>query len=51
MNTYWTAALSGFDPRQRQKDFSSSLYVQTGSEAHNPEVQEAKEEKRKILML
>jgi hypothetical protein len=25
---------SGFDPRQRQKDFSSSLCVQTGSGAH-----------------
>jgi hypothetical protein len=26
--------ISGFDPRQRRKDFSSSLCVQTGSEAH-----------------
>jgi hypothetical protein len=25
---------SRFDPRQRRKDFSSSLCVQTGSEAH-----------------
>jgi hypothetical protein len=23
-----------FDPRQRQEDFSSNFYVQTGSEAH-----------------
>jgi hypothetical protein len=29
----WTG-LSGFDPRQRQEDLSSSLCVQTGSEAH-----------------
>jgi hypothetical protein len=30
----WTSGRSKFDPRQRQKDFSSSLCVQTGSGAH-----------------
>jgi hypothetical protein len=30
----WTTGRSGFDPRQRQKNFSSILYVQTGSGAH-----------------
>jgi hypothetical protein len=30
----WTAGLSRFDLRQRRKDLSSSLCVQTGSEAH-----------------
>jgi hypothetical protein len=29
----WTGS-SEFDPRQKQKDFSSSLFVQTGSEIH-----------------
>jgi hypothetical protein len=29
----WTAGQSGFDPQQRQKYFSSSLCVQTGSGA------------------
>jgi hypothetical protein len=32
--TGWTAGLSRFDSRQRRKDFSSSLCVQTGSGAH-----------------
>jgi hypothetical protein len=32
--TGWTTGRSRFDPRQGQKDFSSSLYVQTGSGAH-----------------
>jgi hypothetical protein len=32
--TYWTTGGSRFDPRQRGKDFSSSLFVQTGSGAH-----------------
>jgi hypothetical protein len=30
----WMTGQSGFDARQRQEDFSSSLYVQTGSGAH-----------------
>jgi hypothetical protein len=30
----WTTGSLEFDPRQRQKDFSSSLFVQTGSEVH-----------------
>jgi hypothetical protein len=30
----WTTWRSRFDPRQKQKDFSSSLCVQTGSGAH-----------------
>jgi hypothetical protein len=30
----WTTGRSGFDPRQRQKDFSSNLCVQAGSGAH-----------------
>jgi hypothetical protein len=30
----WTTGRSSFDPRQRIKDFSSSLCVQTGSGAH-----------------
>jgi hypothetical protein len=34
LTTGWTTGRSGFDPRQRRKDFSSSLCVQTGSEAH-----------------
>jgi hypothetical protein len=29
----YTGILSGFDPRQRQEDFSSNLFVQTGSVA------------------
>jgi hypothetical protein len=29
-----TTGLSRFDPRQRRNDFSSSLFVQTGSPAH-----------------
>jgi hypothetical protein len=32
--TGWTTVWSGFDPRQRRKDFSSSLCIQTGSEVH-----------------
>jgi hypothetical protein len=32
--TDWTTGRSGFDPRQRQEDFSSSLCVLTVSEAH-----------------
>jgi hypothetical protein len=32
--TDWTTGLSRFDPRQRRKDFSSSLCVQTGFGAH-----------------
>jgi hypothetical protein len=32
--TNWTTGRSRFDPRQRRKDFSSSLCVQTGSGAH-----------------
>jgi hypothetical protein len=31
----WTTGLSRFDSRQRRKDFSSSLYVQTGSGDHS----------------
>jgi hypothetical protein len=31
--TEWMTGLSKFDPRQRQKDFSCSLCVQTGSGA------------------
>jgi hypothetical protein len=30
----WTIGWSRYDPRQRQEDFSSNLYVQTGSGAH-----------------
>jgi hypothetical protein len=30
----WTTGRSRFDPWQRRKDFSSSLFVQTGSGAH-----------------
>jgi hypothetical protein len=30
----WTTGRSRFDPRQRRKDFSSILCVQTGSGAH-----------------
>jgi hypothetical protein len=30
----WTTGRSRFDPRLKQKDFTSSLSVQTGSEAH-----------------
>jgi hypothetical protein len=32
--TGWMTARSRFDPRQRRKDFFSSLYVQTGTGAH-----------------
>jgi hypothetical protein len=32
--TGWTTERSRFDPRQRRKDFSSSLCIQTGSGAH-----------------
>jgi hypothetical protein len=32
--TGWTTGRSRFDPRQRRKDFSSSLCVQNGSGAH-----------------
>jgi hypothetical protein len=32
--TDWTTGRSGFNPRQRQEDFSSNLSVQTGSGAH-----------------
>jgi hypothetical protein len=32
--TSWTTGRSRFDTRQRRKDFSSSLCVQTGSGAH-----------------
>jgi hypothetical protein len=32
--TGWKTGRSRFDPRQRRKDFSSSLCVQTGSGAH-----------------
>jgi hypothetical protein len=32
--TDWTTGRSGFDPRQRQEDFSSCLCVLTVSEAH-----------------
>jgi hypothetical protein len=32
--TDWTTGRWGFDPRQRRKDFSSSLCVQTDSGAH-----------------
>jgi hypothetical protein len=32
--TGWTTERSMFDPRQRRKDFSSSLSVQTGTGAH-----------------
>jgi hypothetical protein len=34
MTTGWTTWLSMFDLRQRQKDFSSSLCVQTSPVAH-----------------
>jgi hypothetical protein len=34
MVTDWKTRRSRFDPLQRRKDFSSSLCVQTGSEAH-----------------
>jgi hypothetical protein len=34
MTTDWNTGRSVFDPRQRPKDFSSSLCVQTGSGAH-----------------
>jgi hypothetical protein len=34
--TGWTTGRSRFDPRQRRKDFSSSLCVQTGCGAHPP---------------
>jgi hypothetical protein len=34
LTTEWTTGRLRFDPRQRRKDFSSSLCVQTGSEAH-----------------
>jgi hypothetical protein len=34
VTTGWTTGRSGFDPRQRQNDFSSILCVQTGSGAH-----------------
>jgi hypothetical protein len=34
VSTGWTTGRSGFDSRQRRKDFSSSLCVQTGSGAH-----------------
>jgi hypothetical protein len=30
----WTTRRLMFDPRQRRKDFSSNLCIQTGSEAH-----------------
>jgi hypothetical protein len=30
----WTTRRSRFDPWQKQKDFSSNLCVQTGSEVH-----------------
>jgi hypothetical protein len=33
--TGWTTGRSKFDPRQKRKDFSSSLCVQTGSGAHS----------------
>jgi hypothetical protein len=33
--TGWTTARSRFDPRQRRKDFPSSLCVQTSSGAHS----------------
>jgi hypothetical protein len=33
--TGWTAGRSRFEPRQRRKDYSSSLCVQTGSGAHS----------------
>jgi hypothetical protein len=32
--TGWTTGLLKFDPRQRRKNFSSSLCVETGSVAH-----------------
>jgi hypothetical protein len=32
--TGWTTERSGFDPRQRRKNFFSNLCVQTGSGAH-----------------
>jgi hypothetical protein len=35
LTTDWTTGQSGFDPRQRRKDFSSSLFVQPGSGAHS----------------
>jgi hypothetical protein len=34
LTTGWTTGRSRFDPRHRRKDFSFSLCVQTGSEAH-----------------
>jgi hypothetical protein len=34
MTTVWTTGQTGFDPRHRQKNFFSSLCVQTSSEAH-----------------
>jgi hypothetical protein len=34
LTTGWMTGRSGFDPRQRRKDFSSNLCVQTGSGAH-----------------
>jgi hypothetical protein len=34
LTTGWTTGRSGFDPRQGQRIFFSSLCVQTGSEAH-----------------
>jgi hypothetical protein len=37
--TYWTTGRSRFDPRQRRKNFSSSLCVQTGSVPTQPPVQ------------
>jgi len=32
--TRWTTGRSSFDPRQRRKDFSSNLCIQTGSGPH-----------------
>jgi hypothetical protein len=32
--TDWTTGRSSFDPRQRQRIFTSSFYVQTGLGAH-----------------
>jgi hypothetical protein len=37
--TGWTTGRLRFDPRQRRKDFSSNLCVQTGSGATEPPVQ------------
>jgi hypothetical protein len=34
LTTVWTTGLQMFDPRHRQKDISSILCVQTGSEVH-----------------